>query len=117
MNIFEVLLLKFILSLLFFLTFVSTDILVLDDPLSALDMHVADNIMKDGICGELKTKTRIIVTNAIQHLKYADTIYIVDNGRLVFNGSFEQIQHNDIYQELLKTTEVKITKNNRLINS
>ena len=42
-----------------------TDILLLDDPLSALDMHVADQIMKDGICGYLKDKTRIIVTNAI----------------------------------------------------
>ena len=55
---------------------------MMDDPLSALDMHVAELIMSEGICGYLKQKTRIIVTNAIQHLKYADLIYVVDKGRI-----------------------------------
>ena len=71
--------------------------MLLDDPLSALDMHVADQIMKDGICGYLKEKTRVIVTNAIQHLKYADMIFVVDKGRVEFVGGFEEIQQNPIY--------------------
>lgn len=80
--------------------------MLLDDPLSALDMHVADNIMKYGICGELKEKTRVIVTNAIQHLKYADLILVMEEGKVVFEGSFEEVKENEIYQELKKTTEV-----------
>lgn len=54
----------------------------MDDPLSALDMHVAEKIMEEGICGHLKDKTRIIVTNAIQHLKHADVIFVLDQGRV-----------------------------------
>jgi ABC-type multidrug transport system fused ATPase/permease subunit len=81
--------------------------MILDDPLSALDMHVADSIMKYGLCKELKHKTRIVVTNAIQHLKYAATIFVMDKGRIVFEGTFEEVQENDIYKELKKTTEVK----------
>lgn len=50
----------------------------MDDPLSALDMHVAEKIMEDGICGHLSQKTRIIVTNAIQHLKHADIIFVLN---------------------------------------
>lgn len=79
---------------------------MMDDPLSALDMHVADLIMSEGICGYLKEKTRIIVTNAIQHLKYADVIYVVDKGRVEeFNG-LAHLESNLIYQELKKSTEV-----------
>lgn len=48
---------NFFLFFLKILIIFSTDILMLDDPLSALDMHVADNIMREGICGDLKHKT------------------------------------------------------------
>ena len=74
----------------------SADLLFLDDPLAALDMHVADKIMSQAICGELKDKTRIIVTNAIQHLKYADRILVIDSGRITFDGDYESIQKNEI---------------------
>lgn len=69
-------------------------------------MHVADTIMKEGLCGELKHKTRVIVTNAIQHLKYADKIFVMDRGRVSFEGTFIELQRNEIYQELKKTTMV-----------
>lgn len=70
-------------------------------------MHVADLIMKEGICGELRNKTRVIVTNAIQHLKYADVVYVVENGEISFKGSYKELQGNDVYQELKKTTLVR----------
>jgi len=44
--------------------------------------------MKDGICDYLGDKTRIIVTNAIQHLKYADIIFVVDSGEVQYVGGF-----------------------------
>lgn len=80
--------------------------MLLDDPLSALDMHVADKIMSEGICGYLHDKTRIIVTNAIQHLKYADMIFVVDKGTVQYVGGYDDVQNNAIYQELKKTTMV-----------
>ena len=80
----------------------------MDDPLSALDMHVADLIMSEGICGYFGNKTRVIVTNAIQHLKHADLIYVVNRGRVEEFEGLAELESNAIYQELKKTTEVKI---------
>lgn len=82
----------------------------MDDPLSALDMHVADLIMSEGICGYLKHKTRVIVTNAIQHLKYADIIYVVDKGRIERFDSMQTLELHPVYNELKKATEDKIVE-------
>lgn len=82
-----------------------TELLVLDDPLSALDLKVADKIMKEGINGELKGKTRIIATHAIHNLKYADYIYVLDHGKIVFEGTFAEINDSPIYKEFKSVTD------------
>lgn len=81
---------------------------MMDDPLSALDMHVADLIMSEGICGYVGQKTRVIVTNAIQHLKYADKIFVVDSGKVQKFDSLQALELNPVYQELKKATEDKM---------
>ena len=48
------------------------NLLLLDDPISALDANVKKKIFKEVIMGELKDKTRILVTHAIDFLHYAD---------------------------------------------
>ena len=48
------------------------DLLLLDDPISALDANVKKKIFKDVIMGELRDKTRILVTHAIDFLHLAD---------------------------------------------
>ena len=86
----------------------SADIILLDDPLSSVDMEVAKKIMTDCICGELKNKTRVIVTNAINHLKHADLILVLDQGRIVFEGGFAEVEKNEIYQQL-KSNKSKVS--------
>jgi ATP-binding cassette subfamily C (CFTR/MRP) protein 1 len=81
------------------------DMMILDDPLSALDLKVADRIMSEAICGELSHKTRIIATHAIHNLKYADHIYILDHGKVVFEGSYQEVQQSSIYNEFKQVTE------------
>jgi len=44
------------------------EIFILDDPLSALDMHVADKILKEALLDDLKHTTRIITTNSINFI-------------------------------------------------
>jgi hypothetical protein len=39
---------------------------LLDDPLSAVDVHVGRHISEDCICGELAGKTRLLVTHQVQ---------------------------------------------------
>jgi ATP-binding cassette subfamily C (CFTR/MRP) protein 1 len=81
------------------------ELYILDDPLSALDLKVADKIMREGINGELKGKTRIIATHAIHNLKYADYIYVLDQGKVAFEGTFGQIVDSPIYQEFKAVTD------------
>lgn len=82
------------------------DLYVLDDPLSALDLKVADKIMKEGISGELRgKKTIIIATHAIHNLKYADYVYVVDHGKIAFEGTFEEVNNSPIYNEFKAVTD------------
>ena len=53
------------------------DVYLFDDILSAQDTHVAENIMRDTIYKSLKNKTRVLVTHSVQHLPYADWIYVI----------------------------------------
>lgn len=54
------------------------DIILLDDPISALDAHVRKMIFDKVFQGILKDKTRVLVTHAVDFLKFADKIVIMD---------------------------------------
>lgn len=81
------------------------DVYILDDPLSALDMHVADLILNEGLMGGLSNTTRIITTNSINFLSNADKIFIMDAGKIVFGGPFSEVKEHPIYMELQKASE------------
>lgn len=53
-------------------------IYLLDDPLSAVDTHVAKHIFDNCINGFLKNKTRILVTHQLQYLKQCDNIILLN---------------------------------------
>jgi len=59
------------------------DIILMDDPISAVDAIVKRKLMKNVILGYLKDKTRILVTHAIDVLHMADRIILVDQGRIM----------------------------------
>lgn len=54
------------------------DIYLLDDPLSAVDTHVARHLYKKCIVEYLKNKTRILVTHQLQFLKRVDYIVVLE---------------------------------------
>lgn len=55
------------------------DIYLLDDPLSAVDIHVAKHLYDECINGYLSNKTRILVTHQVHLLKNADNLVILNN--------------------------------------
>lgn len=57
------------------------DIYLLDDPLSAVDIHVSKHLYDICINQYLENKTRILVTHQVHHLKNADHIIILNNVR------------------------------------
>lgn len=60
------------------------DIYLLDDPLSAVDIHVSKHLYDECVNGYLANKTRILVTHQVHHLKSADEIIILNNVSCVF---------------------------------
>jgi ATP-binding cassette subfamily C (CFTR/MRP) protein 10 len=67
------------------------EIYLLDDPLSAVDAHVAKHIYDNCINGILANKTRIISTHHIKYLSNADLVIVIDQSRIVDSGPGSQI--------------------------
>ncbi|CAJ0583056.1 unnamed protein product, partial [Mesorhabditis spiculigera] len=70
------------------------DILLLDDPLSAVDAHVGKHIFEQVISsdtGVLKHTTRILITHGLHFLKYCDQIVVMKDGRISEKGSYQEL--------------------------
>ncbi|KAJ6465868.1 multidrug resistance-associated ABC transporter [Mycena sanguinolenta] len=74
-----------------------TDIVLLDDPLSAVDSFVGKAILQDCILnGPLADRTRILVTHALHVLDKADYIYVMDNGVIKEQGTYETLMKDGV---------------------
>lgn len=68
------------------------DIIALDDPLSAVDAHVAERLFSDAICGlRARGKTVILVTHALHFLEQVDHVYYLGEGKIQEQGSFPSL--------------------------
>ncbi|GAA5874651.1 hypothetical protein JCM8547_003948 [Rhodosporidiobolus lusitaniae] len=75
--------------------YTDADIVLMDDPLSAVDAHVAEHIFTKAIQGVLKEKTRILTTHAVHLLERADSVVVLENGRIVERGHFADLMASD----------------------
>ncbi|KAJ7148941.1 multidrug resistance-associated ABC transporter [Mycena crocata] len=74
-----------------------SDIILLDDPLSAVDSFVGKAILDDCILhGPLADRTRILVTHALHVLDKADYIYVMDHGSIKEEGTYEELMKTGI---------------------
>nr|XP_046232339.1 ATP-binding cassette sub-family C member 3 isoform X3 [Scatophagus argus] len=81
------------------------DVYLLDDPLSAVDAHVAKHIFDNliGPEGVLKGKTRILVTHGISFLPQVDNIMVLVEGRVSEMGSYQELlSENGAFAEFLR---------------
>ncbi|XP_033840125.1 ATP-binding cassette sub-family C member 3 isoform X1 [Periophthalmus magnuspinnatus] len=81
------------------------DVYLLDDPLSAVDAHVAKHIFDHliGPEGVLKGKTRILVTHGISFLPQVDNIMVMVEGGVSEMGSYQELlKQNGAFAEFLR---------------
>ena len=62
--------------------YANADIILMDDPISALDANVRKKVFDSVIQGILKTKTCLLVTHAIEFLQFADRIIVMKDGKI-----------------------------------
>lgn len=77
------------------------DVVLMDDPISALDANVKKKIFRDVFSGLLKDKTRVLVTHAIDFLEHVDRIVIMDKGRITAQGSFDDLRSHEGLQHII----------------
>ncbi|XP_035258157.1 ATP-binding cassette sub-family C member 9 isoform X2 [Anguilla anguilla] len=76
----------------------NTNIVFLDDPFSALDIHLSDHLMQEGILKFLQDdkRTVVLVTHKLQYLIHADWIIAMKDGSVLREGTLKDIQNHDV---------------------
>eukprot|EP01119_Soliformovum_irregulare_P026270 TRINITY_DN9993_c3_g2_i1.p1 TRINITY_DN9993_c3_g2~~TRINITY_DN9993_c3_g2_i1.p1 ORF type:complete len:1457 (+),score=483.96 TRINITY_DN9993_c3_g2_i1:233-4372(+) len=80
------------------------DIYLLDDCLSAVDVHVGKKIFDHAISGALSKKTRLLVTHQLQFVSAADIVIVLKDGRISEMGNFDELmERQSEFHTLIKT--------------
>lgn len=91
----------------------NSDIILMDDPLSAVDAHVGRHIFDNAICGLLKDKCRILATHQLHVLSRCDRIIWMQEGRIETIDTFANLMNNnESFQKMMVSTaqEEKVEK-------
>ncbi|KAK6334593.1 hypothetical protein TWF718_010050 [Orbilia javanica] len=83
----------------------NSDIILLDDPLSAVDAHVGRHMFNEAIGGLLKDKCRILATHQLHVLNRCDRIILMADGRISAIGTFDELMKiNENFKQMLSMT-------------
>ena len=83
----------------------NSDIVLMDDPLSAVDAHVGRHIFDHAICGLLKDKCRILATHQLHVLSRCDRIIWIQEGHIETIDTFSNLmQYNEGFQKMMAST-------------
>ncbi|XP_053403768.1 ATP-binding cassette sub-family C member 5-like [Mercenaria mercenaria] len=79
------------------------DIYLLDDPLSAVDIHIGSHIFSECILKQLKGKTVLFVTHQLQYLSNCDQVIFMRDGMITDTGTHSELMKDDTeYSSLIK---------------
>ena len=85
-------------------------ILILDDALSAVDTKT-ENAILNSLSRIMKGRTTVIISHRVSSAKLADKILVLDDGKIVEQGTHESLLrengiYRDLYEKQLQTEEV-----------
>lgn len=83
------------------------NVLILDDSTSALDAK-SEKLVQEALDKDLKGTTTIIIAQKISSVVHADKILVLDQGRLIGQGTHKElVENNPVYREIYETQKGK----------
>lgn len=76
--------------------YANADVYIFDDPLSALDAHVARQVFETCVQDELRNKTRVLVTNQLHFLSQVDEVIVIHEGMIKEHGPYEELMESGV---------------------
>ncbi|KAJ1929039.1 hypothetical protein IWQ60_001535 [Tieghemiomyces parasiticus] len=73
--------------------YADTDVVLLDDPLSAVDPHVGRHLFRRCIRGAMDGKTRLLVTHQLHFMPHVDYILHLDDGHIIEQGTYQELMN------------------------
>lgn len=84
-------------------------VLILDEATSSLDQE-SEAAVHQALAALLQGRTAIIIAHRLSTVHNADRIVVMDNGRIVQQGTHEQLMHQDgLYRRLYEGAEARAT--------
>ncbi|KAL8909151.1 MAG: hypothetical protein Q9171_005156 [Xanthocarpia ochracea] len=92
-----------------------SDIVLMDDPLSAVDAHVGRHIFDNAICGLLQNKCRVLATHQLHVLNRCDRIIWMEEGKIQTIDTFDNlISHNAAFQKMMASTAQEVKQDDEV---
>jgi ATP-binding cassette subfamily B protein len=88
-------------------------IMILDDSLSSVETYTEERILSQ-LRGIMRQRTSIIVSHRVSTVRHADFICVLDDGRIVEQGTHDQLlalggQYAELYERQLLEEELAAT--------
>lgn len=72
------------------------DVLIADEPTSSLDVVTKEKVFENMV----RTSSSVLfTTHSPELLRYADEVYMMEKGRIVCSGTYEEICKSEVYKE------------------
>jgi len=104
------------------------ELLLLDDPLSAVDAHVGEHLFEEAVCGSVCAgAARVLVTHRVHVLPRCDRVIVMKAGQIEHEGTYEELVakgvdfaeeedagEGEVTEEAIKDVDDKKTRSNTM---